>query len=122
MNITKKEKFAALLKIDAVKGNPMLSEWIEHEIELLNRPRKKKPSAASVENAEIAERLKNAMDINAIYTSADIAALIGNDYSSQKVTAIMRLVGGYKGHEKKTGKVLYSLTPFLDETEEEEGA
>lgn len=119
MNTTKKEKFAALLNIDAVKANPVLAEWIEHEIELLNRPRKKKPSTASIKNAEIAERVKEAMDTNAIYTSADIAELVGNGISSQKVTAIMKVLGGYKTRDKKTGRVLYSLTPFLDKTEEE---
>ena len=39
--VTKKERFAQLLELEAVKANADLVAFIEHEIELLVRIRKK---------------------------------------------------------------------------------
>ena len=53
--ITKREKFEMLANITEVKANPMLVEFIEHELELLAKKNsaEKKPTAVQVENEGI---------------------------------------------------------------------
>ena len=110
MNLTKKEKFAALLNIEAVANNAELVEWINHEIELLSKPRAKKPSKAHVENESLAETVVNAMQPNTLYTTKDLCALIPDlgNLSTQKVTAIMKAAAGIEKVREK-GKLYYTL-------------
>lgn len=55
--ITKREKFEMLANIAEVKSNPMLVEFIEHELELLAKKNsaEKKPTAVQVANEGIKE-------------------------------------------------------------------
>lgn len=55
VKMTKAQKFNTLLNIPAVKENPMLVEFIEHEIELLTKKNsgEKKPTAKQTANDAI---------------------------------------------------------------------
>lgn len=53
--MTKKEVFAMLLSVEGVKGNPMFEEFIEHELELLD----KKAGSKKLSEKEIAKKSEN---------------------------------------------------------------
>ena len=56
---TKRDHFNALLAINEVASNPALVEFIEHELDLLNRKNtaERKPTAKQVENAGYKEAI-----------------------------------------------------------------
>ena len=93
--ITKREKFEMLMAIAEVKANPMLTEFIEHELELLAKKNasEKKPTAQQVANEGlkdvILEVLKSnggLMTITDIQKSAEELA----DLSNQRISALVR--------------------------------
>jgi acetoacetate decarboxylase len=57
--LTKAQKFAMLKAIPEVAGNPLLVEFIDHELELLTKKNsaEKKPTAQQVENQVIAQAI-----------------------------------------------------------------
>lgn len=70
-----------------------------------------KPTKAQLANAEIGEKIINAMEVGVDYTCTDIGKLMGG-LSSQKVSPIMKalLDGGRVTCEKvKGGKLVYRL-------------
>lgn len=90
--ITKREKFEMLMTIAEVKANPILSEFIERELELLAKKNsaEKKPTAQQAENEAIKEtileNLTSRMTISEMQkTIPDLA-----EYSNQKISALMR--------------------------------
>ena len=90
--ITKREKFEMLMTIAEVKANPILSEFIERELELLTKKNsaEKKPTAQQAENEAIKEtileNLTSRMTISEMQkTIPDLA-----EYSNQKISALMR--------------------------------
>lgn len=90
--ITKREKFEMLMTIAEVKENPILSEFIERELELLAKKNsaEKKPTAQQAENEAIKEtileNLTSCMTISEMQkTIPDLA-----EYSNQKISALMR--------------------------------
>lgn len=94
--ITKKEIYAELLALEEVKSNPMYVEFIQHEIELLSRPRKRSgaPTAKQIENQKIGEEIVSIIrelgepaSVKMIKEAApeNIAEL-----STQKISAILR--------------------------------
>jgi predicted transcriptional regulator len=90
--ITKREKFEMLMTIAEVKANPILSEFIERELELLAKKNsaEKKPTAQQAENEAIKEtileNLTERMTISEMLkTIPDLA-----EYSNQKISALMR--------------------------------
>ena len=90
--ITKREKFEMLMAITEVKANPILSEFIERELELLAKKNsaEKKPTAQQEENEAIKEtileNLTSRMTISEMQkTIPDLA-----EYSNQKISALMR--------------------------------
>ena len=90
--ITKREKFEMLMTIAEVKANPILSEFIEREIELLAKKNsaEKKPTAQQAENEAIKEtileNLTSRMTISEMQKSIPDLA----EYSNQKISALMR--------------------------------
>jgi hypothetical protein len=93
--VTKREKFEMLMAIPAVQANPMLTEFIEHELELLVKKNssEKKPTAQQVANEGlkdvILEVLKSnggLMTITDIQKSAEELA----DLSNQRISALVR--------------------------------
>ena len=90
--ITKREKFEMLKAIAEVQANPILSEFIERELELLAKKNsaEKKPTAQQEENEAIKEtileNLTSRMTISEMQkTIPDLA-----EYSNQKISALMR--------------------------------
>jgi acetoacetate decarboxylase len=57
--LTKAQKFAMLKAIPEVAGNPLLVEFIDHELELLTKKNsaEKKPTAQQAENQVIAQAI-----------------------------------------------------------------
>ena len=90
--ITKREKFEMLMTIAEVKENPILSEFIERELELLSKKNsaEKKPTAQQEENEAIKEtileNLTSRMTISEMQKSIPDLA----EYSNQKISALMR--------------------------------
>lgn len=93
--LTKAQKYAMLLEIAEVKDNPILAEFVEHEMELLANKNAKKsaePTKAQKANAELATAIYNGMAPNRLYKCAEIAKAIPEcaGMSTQKISPIMR--------------------------------
>lgn len=92
--ITKREKFEMLLNVAEVKGNEMLVEFINHEIELLARKNgsEKKPTAQQQANAQIQQAILNGMEVGKRYTITDLIKSIPEcaELTNQRVSALVR--------------------------------
>ena len=113
---TKREKFEMLMAIAEVKANPILSEFIEHEIELLAKKNstEKKPTAQQTENAGIKDIIievltdeEKGMTISAMQKkNADLG-----EYSNQKISALVRqmILDGIVEKTEEKGKAYFRL-------------
>ena len=74
---TKRDRFNALLNIEAVKNDADLVAFIEHEIELLDKKNtaERKPTAKQVENAGFKADIVAYMEPSVQYLSADLVIL-----------------------------------------------
>lgn len=92
--ITKREKFEMLLNVAEVKGNEMLVEFINHEIELLARKNgsEKKPTAQQQANAQIQQAILDGMEVGKRYTITDLIKSIPEcaELTNQRVSALVR--------------------------------
>ena len=92
--ITKAEKFAILKTIPSVAENPMLVEFIDHELELLSKKNssEKKPTANQVANEGLKEAILNGMESGKLYTITDMIKSIPAlaDLTNQRVSALVR--------------------------------
>lgn len=92
---TKRDRFNALLNIDAVKNDADLVAFIEHEIELLDKKNtaERKPTPKQVENAGFKADIVAYMEPNVQYLSADIAksvpSIVAAGISPNRVTAML---------------------------------
>ena len=92
---TKRDRFNALLAIPAVAENADLVEFINHEIELLDKKNtaERKPTAKQVENAGFKSDILDWMEDGVQYACADIAkgvpALVDAGISANRVTAML---------------------------------
>lgn len=114
--ITKREKFEMLMAIAEVKANPILTEFIEREIELLAKKNsaEKKPTEKQTENAGIKEVIvevltdeEKGMTISAMQKKcADLA-----EYSNQKISALVRqmILDGIVEKTEEKGKAYFRL-------------
>lgn len=90
--VTKKEYYAQLLEI--VKDNAELVDFINHEVELLDRKKSngnRKPTLIQLENAELKKEIIAFMNDNQMYQISELiksfARLEG--FSNQKVASLM---------------------------------
>ena len=93
--LTKREKFEMIGKIAEVASNPILAEFIEHELELLARKNsaEKKPTAVQVANEHIKSVIYNTLAENGgkmtisemQKANAELAEL-----SNQRISALVR--------------------------------
>jgi predicted transcriptional regulator len=94
--MTKRDHFNALLKIEAVKSNEALVEFINHEIDLLNRKNstEKKPTATQVANEALKQEIVKCMERDRLYTISEMIKEFPccSDLSTPKVSAIIRLL------------------------------
>ena len=95
--MTKREKFEMLAKIDEVKANPMLVEFIEHELELLakkNASGEGKLTAVQIANNGIKEEILECMakEPNRLFTISEMQKIFPccADLSNQRVSALVR--------------------------------
>lgn len=95
--VTKKERFAQLLELEAVKANADLVAFIEHEIELLENKNKsksgeKKPTATQIENENLKKAIFTHMAENTLYTISELIKKVPacNELSNQKMSALLR--------------------------------
>ena len=92
--ITKRDRFNALLSIPAVKADPGLVEFINHELELLAKKNstEKKPTAVQVANEGIKSAIYEGMQENRLYTVTELIKEIPacSDLTNQRVSALLR--------------------------------
>lgn len=92
---TKRDRFNALLAIPAVAKDAELIEFINHEIELLDKKNtaERKPTAKQVENAGFKADILAWMEPDTKYLSADVAkgvpSIITAGISPNRVTAML---------------------------------
>lgn len=98
--ITKHDNFMAIIEVLKTQDRDDLVAVMEHEIELLN----KKHGESKADTARKAENAKLADTVYAILAKADdgmtatevakaLSAEVGEDFSNQKATALLRLLG-----------------------------
>lgn len=95
--MTKREKFEMLANIAEVKANPMLAEFIEHELELLakkNASGSGKLTATQIANNGIKEEILECMakEPNRLFTISEMMKLFPccAELSNQRVSALVR--------------------------------
>ena len=110
--ITKREKFEMLMALSEVQANPVLTEFIEREIELLAKKNsaEKKPTEKQTENAGIKDIIvevltdeEKGMTISAMQKkNADLG-----EYSNQKISALVRqmILDGIVEKTEEKGKL-----------------
>jgi predicted transcriptional regulator len=94
--VTKREKFEMLAKIEAVASNPMLAEFVEHELELLARKNASgtgKQTATQKANEEIKVAILEEMakEPNRLYSVSEMIKVFPccAELSLPKVTALV---------------------------------
>ena len=113
--ITKRDRFNALLAIPAVKADPDMVAFIEHELELLAKKNSadKKPTAQQTANEAIKSAIVEAMEADRLYTVTEIQKSVEAcaDLSNQRVSAIVRQMveGGVLVREEIKRKAYFSL-------------
>ena len=93
--VTKREKFEMLKALSEVKANPMLTEFIEHELELLAKKNasEKKPTAQQMANEGLKQTIMDVltengglMTVTDVQKSCDALA----ELSNQRISALLR--------------------------------
>ena len=91
---TKRDNYKALLAIESVAKNPTLVEFINHEIELLDKKNssEKKPTAQQTANEGIKQAIVAGMEQGKLYTITDIIKSVPEcaDLTNQRVSALVR--------------------------------
>ena len=93
--MTKREKFEMLKAIKAVSENPILVEFIDHELELLAKKNasEKKPTAQQMLNEGIKQTIVDVLTENGgLMTVTDIQKAHAElaDMSNQRLSALLR--------------------------------
>lgn len=92
--LTKRDHFTNLLSIADVASNPVLVEFIEHELELLAKKNssEKKPTAVQIANQGIKEAIFEGMEDNRLYTITELIKEIPAcaDLTNQRVSSLVR--------------------------------
>lgn len=92
--ITKRERFATLLTFAEVQADAGMVEFINHEIELLERKNSsdKKPTAQQAVNNDIKMAIAEGMTPDRLYTVTEIIKEIPacHELTNQRVSALLR--------------------------------
>ena len=92
---TKRDHFNALLAINEVASNPALVEFIEHELDLLNRKNtaERKPTAKQVANEGYKQNILDWMEPDRLYLAAEIVKgvpeIVADGVTAGTVTALL---------------------------------
>ena len=118
VKLTKAQKFAMIADIPEVKNNPMLAEFIAHEVELLSKKNSadKKPTAQQEANATIKADILALMEAkpNQLFTVSELLKKVPNlpdTMTNQRMSALVRQMvdaGQVKRTEDKR-KAFFSL-------------
>lgn len=97
--LTKREKFEMLKGMTEVKANPMLTEFIDHELELLAKKNasEKKPTAQQVANEGLKQTIMDVLTENGgLMTITDIQKASAElaELSNQRISALVRQMVG----------------------------
>ena len=117
--LTKAQKFAMIANIPEVANNPVLAEFIAHEVELLTKKNSgdKKPTAQQEANATIKSATLAVMEANPnqMFTVSELMKKVDGlpeDMTNQRMSALVRQMveaGLVKRTEVKR-KAYFSLT------------
>ena len=93
--LTKAQKFAILADLPAVKADPMLSEFIAHEVELLAKKNSadKKPTAQQEANAVIKTAVLEVLGDGKLRTVSDLLKEVPglpDTMTNQRMSALVR--------------------------------
>lgn len=92
--MTKRDYFKALLAIPTVAENEAYVEFINHEIDLLDKKNSadRKPSAKQTANDSIKVAILDYMEVGKKYTISEIMKLVPEcaDLTNQRVSALIR--------------------------------
>lgn len=93
--MTKREKFEMLKALSEVQANPMLTEFIDHELELLAKKNasEKKPTAQQVANEGLKQAIIEVLTENGgLMTVTDVQKSCEelSELSNQRVSALLR--------------------------------
>lgn len=110
---TKKEMYTKILSLETVKADTELTEFVEHELELLANKNIRKPSEkdkAKIENdARLRSAIVNEMEMGKAYTADQLIKVcptlsVEPNLTAQKVTVLMRDLVDDKSVVKYTEK------------------
>ena len=100
VKVTKKDNFNAIIEVLKAQGKDELVAFCEHEIELLGRKHgeSKAVQAKKAENADLADKVYAILATSTDgMTATDVAkalgAEVGAEFSNQKATALIKLLG-----------------------------
>ena len=93
--MTKREKFEMLKALSEVKANPMLTEFIDHELELLAKKNasEKKPTAQQMANEGLKQIIMDVLTENGgLMTVTDVQKSCAElaELSNQRISALLR--------------------------------
>lgn len=92
--LTKRDHFNTLLTISAVAENAVLVDFINHELELLDKKNsaERKPTAKQNENAVLKAAIADEMESGVSYTISDMLKSLPScaDLTNQRVSAVVR--------------------------------
>ena len=93
--VTKREKFEMLKALSEVKANPMLTEFIDHELELLAKKNtsEKKPTAKQIANDSIKGAILSVLTDGKVMTVTDLLKNVPGlpeDMTNQRMSALLR--------------------------------
>lgn len=94
--VTKRDHFNTLLAIPAVANDPALVEFIEHELDLLNRKNvtkdgEKKLTKVQEQNNVLKDDIVSYMEMGHLYTISELIKLVPScaDLSTPKVSSVV---------------------------------
>ena len=93
--VTKREKFEMLKTMTEVQANPMLMEFIDHELELLAKKNasEKKPTAQQMANEGLKQTIMDVLTENGgLMTVTDVQKACDElaELSNQRISALLR--------------------------------
>lgn len=97
--MTKREMFVAIGAVEAVKANEEMSQFIAHQIEMLDSRRNSKsgkPTAKQVENEGLKDSIREIL-ADGRHTCGEIAKAL--DITSQRCSALLSQMGEKGSHE-----------------------
>lgn len=95
---TKKENYTRLLNLSEVQADPVLVDFIEHELELLAAKNDRKPTKKEIEkqthDADLRSAILAEMEAGRLYTADEMVKTLPtlsaeSDLTAQKITKLM---------------------------------